>query len=81
MTAKSLAPTARGLPADDRARAAPAPAPVRTAPALPVLALTEPLPGFPAYSEYALLEAVPGAADGAGLVYWLQSVDPDGPRS
>lgn len=59
--------------------AAPAPAPVRTAPALPVLTLTDPLPGFPAYSEYALLEAVP-AAGGQGLVYWLQSVDPDGPR-
>jgi flagellar assembly factor FliW len=51
----------------------------RQAPALPVLTLTEPLPGFPAYCEYALLEAVP-AAGGKGLVCWLQSVDPDGPR-
>jgi flagellar assembly factor FliW len=48
-------------------------------PAVPLLALTEPLPGFPGYREYALLEAVP-AAGGQGLVYWLQSVDPDGPR-
>jgi flagellar assembly factor FliW len=48
-------------------------------PALPVLGVTEPLPGFPGYRDYALLEAVP-AADGQGLVFWLQSVDPAGPR-
>jgi flagellar assembly factor FliW len=53
-----------------------APAP---APALPVLGVTEPLPGFPGYRDYVLLEAVP-AADGQGLVFWLQAVDPDGPR-
>jgi flagellar assembly factor FliW len=45
------------------------------APALPVLGITEPLPGFPGYRDYALV-----AADGQGLVFWLQSVDPDGPR-
>ena len=45
------------------------------APALPVLGVTEPLPGFPGYREYALV-----AADGQGLVFWLQSVDPAGPR-
>jgi flagellar assembly factor FliW len=59
-----------------------APAPLalpQAAPAWPVLALTDPLPGFPGYREYALLEAVP-AAGGRGLVFWLQSVDPDGPR-
>jgi flagellar assembly factor FliW len=45
------------------------------APALPVLGVTEPLPGFPGYRDYALV-----AADGQGLVFWLQSVDPEGPR-
>jgi flagellar assembly factor FliW len=45
------------------------------APALPVLGVTEPLPGFPGYRDYALV-----AADAQGLVFWLQSVDPAGPR-
>ena len=45
------------------------------APVLPVLGVTEPLPGFPGYRDYALV-----AADGQGLVFWLQSVDPSGPR-
>jgi len=45
------------------------------APALPVLGVTEPLPGFPGFRDYALV-----AADGQGLVFWLQSVDPAGPR-
>jgi flagellar assembly factor FliW len=45
------------------------------APALPVLGVTEPLPGFPDYREYALVPA-----DEQGLVFWLQSVDPAGPR-
>ena len=49
------------------------------APALPLLGVTEPLPGFPGYRDYVLLEALP-AADGQGLVFWLQSVDPAGPR-
>lgn len=48
---------------------------VLDAPALPVLGVTEPLPGFPGYRDYALV-----AADGQGLVFWLQSVDPTGPR-
>jgi flagellar assembly factor FliW len=63
------------------AAVAPAPAAPATAarPALPVLTVTEPLPGFPGYREYALLEAVPASA-GQGLVCWLQSVDPAGPR-
>jgi len=39
------------------------------------LSLTDPLPGFPRYREYAL---VPADAD--GRLYWLQSVAPDGPR-
>ena len=45
------------------------------APVLPVLSVTESLPGFPGYRDYALV-----AADGQGLVFWLQSVDPTGPR-
>ena len=48
-------------------------------PALAVLGVTEPLPGFPDHRDYVLLQAVP-AADGQGLVFWLQSVDPGGPR-
>ena len=47
-------------------------------PASPVavgLTLTEPLPGFPRYRDYVLVPA-----DAAGLLYWLQSVAPDGPR-
>jgi flagellar assembly factor FliW len=45
------------------------------APAVAALELTEALPGFPGYREYALV-----AVDGTGLVFWLQSVDPEGPR-
>ena len=45
-------------------------------PAAPqLLSLTEPLPGFPRYRDYALVPA-----DAGGLLYWLQSVAPDGPR-
>jgi flagellar assembly factor FliW len=43
--------------------------------AVPVLGLTEPLPGFPGHRDYALV-----AADGDGRLHWLQSVDPGGPR-
>ena len=50
-------------------------APVQAAPAVQVLSLTEPLPGFPGRRDYALLPA-----DSAGLLFWLQSVAPDGPR-
>ena len=47
-----------------------------TLPSLVVgLTMTEPLPGFPRYRDYAL---VPADAD--GRLYWLQSVAPDGPR-
>jgi flagellar assembly factor FliW len=42
---------------------------------LQVLALAEPLPGFPGQRDYVLVPA-----DGAGLLFWLQSVAPDGPR-
>ncbi|MDT0275631.1 flagellar assembly protein FliW [Blastococcus goldschmidtiae] len=59
---------------------APASAPVRSRagaviPAMQVLTLTEALPGFPAHRDYALVPA-----DGAGVLSWLQSVAPDGPR-
>ena len=49
--------------------AAPAPAAVRS------VTLTEPLPGFPRHRDYVLV-----AADATGLLRWLQSVDPEGPR-
>jgi flagellar assembly factor FliW len=48
--------------------------PTATPPAT-LVALTEPLPGFPGHRDYALV-----AADREGLVFWLQSIDPDGPR-
>jgi flagellar assembly factor FliW len=54
---------------------APAAAPARTAPAVQVLYFAEPIPGFPGHRDYVL---VPG--DAAGLLFWLQSVAPDGPR-
>ena len=57
---------------------APAPGPATTAPTPPpvqVLSFAEPLPGFPGHHDYAL---VPG--DAAGLLFWLQSVAPEGPR-
>lgn len=44
-------------------------------PPVQVLALAEPLPGFPAHRDYALV-----AAENSGLLFWLQSVVPDGPR-
>lgn len=53
---------------------APAAAPA-TAPAVQVLYFAEPVPGFPGHRDYVL---VPG--DTAGLLFWLQSVAPDGPR-
>ena len=56
----------------------PAPTPRTTTPAPPpvqVLSFAEPVPGFPGHRDYVL---VPG--DTAGLLFWLQSVAPDGPR-
>ena len=44
-------------------------------PGIAVLALTEPLPGFPGYRDYALVPAGEG-----GLVFWLQAVAAVGPR-
>jgi flagellar assembly factor FliW len=48
---------------------------VLTAPGVAVLALTEPMPGFPRHRDYVLV-----AADAGGRLFWLQSVAPDGPR-
>jgi flagellar assembly factor FliW len=49
---------------------APAPGPV-----MQVLALAEPLAGFPGHRDYVLVPA-----DRSGRLFWLQSVAPDGPR-
>jgi flagellar assembly factor FliW len=46
-----------------------------TASPLQMLLLTEPVPGFPGYRDYVLVPA-----GGAGLLYWLQSAAPEGPR-
>jgi flagellar assembly factor FliW len=46
-----------------------------TTPAVRVLSLAEPLPGFPGLRDFVLV-----AGDAAGLLFWLQSVTPDGPR-
>ncbi len=55
------------------ASAAPAPAP--PVPGVRPVTLTQPLPGFPHHRDYVLV-----AADASGLLRWLQSVDPQGPR-
>ncbi|RBY79609.1 flagellar assembly protein FliW [Geodermatophilus sp. TF02-6] len=44
-------------------------------PTLPLLSLTEALPGFPGHRDYVLV-----TADGDGRLFWLQSMSPDGPR-
>jgi flagellar assembly factor FliW len=60
---------------------APAPAPacapvqVPAPSAVQALSFTEPLPGFPGHRDYVLV-----AADTGGVLFWLQSVAPDGPR-
>ena len=58
---------------------APAAVPATTTPSPPpavqVLFFAEPIPGFPGHRDYVL---VPG--DATGLLFWLQSVAPDGPR-
>jgi flagellar assembly factor FliW len=42
---------------------------------LPLLGMVTPLPGFPDARDYVLV-----TADGDGLLFWLQSMDADGPR-
>ena len=44
-------------------------------PPVQVLTFAEPLPGFPGHRDYVLVPA-----DAGGLVFWLQSVAPAGPR-
>jgi flagellar assembly factor FliW len=51
------------------------PSPAPRTPAVQVLELAEPLPGFPGHREYVLVPA-----DAGGALFWLQSVAPDGPR-
>ncbi len=43
--------------------------------AVQTLTVTEPLAGFPGHRDYVLV-----AADAAGVLFWLQSVAPEGPR-
>jgi flagellar assembly factor FliW len=57
-----------------RSSAALPPAPAAP-PSVQVLNFADPMPGFPAHRDYALVPADP-----AGLLFWLQSVAPDGPR-
>ncbi len=49
--------------------------PAAAVPAVRQITLTEPLPGFPRHRDYVLV-----AADATGLLRWLQSIDPEGPR-
>ena len=42
---------------------------------LPLLSMTEALPGFPGHRDYVLV-----TADGDGRLFWLQSMAPEGPR-
>ena len=42
---------------------------------LPLLTMTEALPGFPDHRDYVLV-----TADGDGRLFWLQSMAPEGPR-
>jgi flagellar assembly factor FliW len=51
------------------------PTPVPAPPAVQTLTLTESLPGFPGSRDYVLVPADP-----AGVLCWLQSVTPEGPR-
>jgi flagellar assembly factor FliW len=67
--------TVLDAPASAAAAPTAAPAAQEARPTVAVLGLTEPLPGFPGFRDYALLPV-----DGTGLVHWLQAIDPDGPR-
>ena len=65
--------TVRGTRSRARPLARPSAGP--GAPPVIGLILTETIPGFPGHREYVLV-----AASGGGLLYWLQSAAPDGPR-
>jgi flagellar assembly factor FliW len=71
MTPSPVATRSSHAPARPPLAVVPAPEPAKLA----VLALAEPLPGFPQHRDYVLVPA-----DGGGLLFWLQSVAPDGPR-
>jgi flagellar assembly factor FliW len=71
MTPSPVATRSSRAPARPPLAVVPAPEPAK----VHVLALAEPLPGFPQHREYVLVPA-----DGGGLLFWLQSVAPDGPR-
>lgn len=71
MTPSPVATRSARAPARPALAVVPAPEPAT----VQVLALAEPLPGFPQHRDYVLVPA-----DGGGLLFWLQSVAPDGPR-
>ena len=50
-------------------------APAPTVSSVQVLTFAEPMLGFPGHRDYALVPA-----DSSGLLFWLQSLAPDGPR-
>jgi flagellar assembly factor FliW len=54
---------------------APATAPTFAAPAVQAIRLAEPLPGIPGHVGYVLVPV-----EATGLLFWLQSLAPDGPR-
>jgi flagellar assembly factor FliW len=49
--------------------------PVPAPPAVQTLTLTQPLAGFPGHRDYVLVPADP-----SGVLFWLQSMTPEGPR-
>ena len=53
----------------------PAPPAAPSVPGVRPVTLVDALPGFPRHRDYVLV-----AADATGLLRWLQSVDPEGPR-
>jgi flagellar assembly factor FliW len=68
-------PPAATLPAPPPAPVGAAAGATATRAAMQVLALAEPLAGFPGHRDYVLVPADP-----AGRLFWLQSVAPSGPR-
>jgi flagellar assembly factor FliW len=70
----TLAPTAP-LARPALSGGTPAISPAAGTPPVQGLTLADPLPGFPGHRDYVLV-----AADAEGLLFWLQSVAPQGPR-
>jgi flagellar assembly factor FliW len=75
MTLSPVATLPASVQAPARTQLAVAPTAAPTQPLVQVLALAEPLPGFPGHRDYVLVPA-----DSGGHLFWLQSVAPDGPR-